>query len=76
MARKYEIPKTFEIDSDIVDRLATQSLKQHYNYTIEDMDDFVKIRTAVYSTLLNLLGHAYADQTRRRHSKIRAGYEG
>ena len=41
MARKFKIPKTFEIDSDIADRLAIQSLKQHYNYTVEFMDDFV-----------------------------------
>jgi len=41
MARKYNIPKTFEIDSDTADRLAIQSLKQHYNYTVEDLDDFV-----------------------------------
>jgi hypothetical protein len=41
MARKYEVSKTFEIDSDTADRLAIQSLKQHYNYTISDLDDFV-----------------------------------
>ena len=41
MARKYEVSKTFEIDSEIADVLATQSLKQHYNYTVEDLDNFV-----------------------------------
>ena len=41
MARKFDIPKTFEIDSDTADRLAIQSLKQHYNYALEDMDAFV-----------------------------------
>jgi len=41
LARKFDIPKTFEIDSDTADRLAIQSLKQHYNYTISDLDDFV-----------------------------------
>ena len=41
MTRKYDVPKTFEIDSEIADRLAIQSLKQHYNYTVDDMDDFV-----------------------------------
>jgi hypothetical protein len=41
MARKYDIPKTFEIDSEIADVLAIQSLKQHYNYTISDLDNFV-----------------------------------
>ena len=41
MSRKFEVSKTFEIDSDTADRLAIQSLKQHYNYTISDLDDFV-----------------------------------
>ena len=41
MARKYNIPKTFEIDTETADRIAMQSLKQHYNYALEDMDDFV-----------------------------------
>lgn len=41
MARKYDIPKTFEIDSEIADLIAMQSLKQHYNYALEDMDNFV-----------------------------------
>ena len=41
MTRKYDIPEKFEIDSDIADRLAIQSLKQHYNYTVGDMDEFV-----------------------------------
>lgn len=41
MTRKYDIPKTFEIDSEIADLLAIQSLKQHYNYALEDLDNFV-----------------------------------
>jgi hypothetical protein len=41
MTRKYDIPEKFEIDSEIADQLAIQSLKQHYNYTVEDMDNFV-----------------------------------
>ena len=41
MARKYKVSKTFEIDSELADRLAIQSLKQHYNYAVEDMDAFV-----------------------------------
>lgn len=41
MPRKYDIPKTFEIDSETADRIAMQSLKQHYNYALEDMDNFV-----------------------------------
>jgi len=41
MPRKYEVSKTFEIDSGTADRLAIQSLKQHYNYAVEDLDDFV-----------------------------------
>lgn len=41
MTRKYDVPKTFEIDSDTADRLAIHSLKQHYNYAVEDMDNFV-----------------------------------
>lgn len=41
MARKYNIPEKFEIDSEIADLIALQSLKQHYNYAVEDLDDFV-----------------------------------
>lgn len=41
MSRKYQVPRTFEIDSEIVDLITAQSLKQHYNYTIEDLDNFV-----------------------------------
>lgn len=41
MPRKYDIPKTFEIDTETADRIAMQSLKQHYNYALEDMDNFV-----------------------------------
>jgi hypothetical protein len=41
MARKYEVSKTFEIDSELADRLAIQSLRQHYNYTVDDLDEFV-----------------------------------
>lgn len=41
MTRKYDIPKTFEIDTETADLLAMQSLKQHYNYALEDMDNFV-----------------------------------
>ena len=41
MTRKYDIPEKFEIDSEIADQLAIQSLKQHYNYIVEDMDNFV-----------------------------------
>ena len=41
MSRKYEVSKTFEIDSEVADKLAIQSMKQHYNYTISDLDDFV-----------------------------------
>ena len=41
MARKYDIPKTFEIDSEVADRIAMHSLKQHYNYAVEDLDNFV-----------------------------------
>jgi len=40
MSRKYNPSKRFEIDSDTADRLAIQSL-QHYDYTIEDLDNFV-----------------------------------
>ena len=39
--RKYEIPKTFELDSEIADRIAAQSLKQHYNMTVDDLDNFI-----------------------------------
>ena len=39
--RKYEIPKTFELDSEIADRIAAQSLKQHYNMTLDELDNFV-----------------------------------
>jgi hypothetical protein len=41
MARKYDIPKTFELDAEIVDLIAAQSLKDHYNMAVESMDDFV-----------------------------------
>lgn len=41
MSRKYNPSKRFEIDSDTADRLAIQSLQQHYDYTVEDMDNFV-----------------------------------
>lgn len=39
--RKFDIPNTFELDSEIADRIAMQSLKQHYNYALQDMDNFV-----------------------------------
>lgn len=41
MARKFDIPKTFELDTEIVDLIAAQSLKDHYNMAVETMDDFV-----------------------------------
>ena len=41
MARKYDIPKTYELDFEIVDRMAVHSLKEHYNMSVESMDDFV-----------------------------------
>ena len=41
MTRKYDIPKTFELDTEIVDLIAAQSLKDHYNMAVESMDDFV-----------------------------------
>jgi len=41
MKRKFDTPKTYELDSEVVDQMAIHSLKQHYNYTVEDMDNFV-----------------------------------
>ena len=41
MARKYNIPKTFQLDFETADRIAIESMKQHYNYTVESMDNFV-----------------------------------
>ena len=41
MTRKFEVSETFEIDSEIADRIAMQSLKQHYNYAVDDLDNFV-----------------------------------
>ena len=41
MARKYNIPKTFQLDFETADRIAIESMKQHYNYTVEDLDNFV-----------------------------------
>ena len=41
MSRKFKVSTTFEIDTETADRIATQSLKQHYNYIVDDMDDFV-----------------------------------
>ena len=41
MARKYDIPKAFQLDFETADRIAIESMKQHYNYTVKSMDDFV-----------------------------------
>lgn len=41
MKRKYDIPKTYELDSEVVDRMATHSLKDHYNMLVGEMDNFV-----------------------------------
>jgi len=41
MTRKYDIPKTFELDTEIVDLIAAQSLKDHYNMAVDSMDNFV-----------------------------------
>ena len=41
MTRKYDIPEKFELDFDTADRIAIQSMKQHYNYALQDMDEFV-----------------------------------
>jgi hypothetical protein len=41
MTRKFDVPKKFEIDSEIADRIAMQSLKQHYNMAVDSMDEFV-----------------------------------
>jgi len=41
MKRKYDIPKTFELDAEILDLMAVHSLKDHYNMSVETMDDFV-----------------------------------
>ena len=41
MKRKYDIPKKYELDCETVDQMAIHSLKEHYNYTVEFMDDFV-----------------------------------
>lgn len=41
MARKFDIPKTYELDFEIVDRMAIHSLKDHYNITVESLDEFV-----------------------------------
>lgn len=41
MTRKFNVPAKFEIDSEIADRIAMQSLKQHYNMAVDDMDNFV-----------------------------------
>jgi len=41
MARKYNIPKTYELDAEIVDRMAVHSLKDHYNMSVETIDNFV-----------------------------------
>ena len=41
MSRKFDVSTTFEIDNETADRIATQSLKQHYNYAVQDIDDFV-----------------------------------
>ena len=41
MARKFDIPKTFELDTEIVDLIAAQSLKDHYNMAVDSVDNFV-----------------------------------
>ena len=41
MTRKFDVPKKFEIDSEIADCIAMQSLKQHYNMAVDSMDEFV-----------------------------------
>jgi hypothetical protein len=41
MPRKFPVADKFEIDSNVADEIAIQSLKQFYNYTVTDMDDFV-----------------------------------
>jgi hypothetical protein len=41
MTRKFNVPAKFEIDSEIADRIAMQSLKQHYNMAVDSMDEFV-----------------------------------
>jgi hypothetical protein len=41
MTRKYDVPKTYEIDSEIVDRMAVHSIKDHYNMIVDELDNFV-----------------------------------
>ena len=41
MKRRYDLPKKYELDCETVDQMAIHSLKEHYNYTVEFMDDFV-----------------------------------
>ena len=42
MARKFDIPKTFELDTEIVDLIAAQSLKDHYNMAVDSVDNLNK----------------------------------
>lgn len=39
--RKFNVPAKFEIDSEVADLIAIQSMKQHYNYAVDDLDNFV-----------------------------------
>ena len=41
MKRKYDITKTYELDSEVVDRMTIHSLKDHYNMIVGEMDNFV-----------------------------------
>ena len=41
MARKFDTTKAFQLDFETADRIAIESMKQHYNYTVKDLDDFV-----------------------------------
>ena len=41
MARKFDTTEAFQLDFETADRIAIESMKQHYNYTVESMDDFV-----------------------------------
>ena len=41
MARKFDTTEAFQLDFETADRIAIESMKQHYNYTVEDLDNFV-----------------------------------
>jgi hypothetical protein len=41
MKRKFDIPRQYTLDCEVVDRMAVHSLKDHYNTTLDELDNFL-----------------------------------